>query len=44
MKIDYLTFDLGRTKCFQYPIHHVTYTAAKVDVSTTNGLGGDAFT
>ena len=27
-----------------YPIHHVTYTAAKVEVATANGSGGDAFT
>ena len=42
MKIDYLTFDLGRTKCC--PVHHVSYTAVKVEVATANGLGGDAFT
>ena len=28
----------------QYPLHHVTYSGAKIEVATSNGLGGDAFT
>ena len=28
----------------QYPRHHVTYSATKFEVSTSKGLGGDAFT
>ena len=28
----------------QYPLHHVTYVAAKFEVATSNSLGGDAFT
>ena len=28
----------------QYPLHHVTYSATKFKVSTSKGLGGDAFT
>ena len=28
----------------QYPLHHVTYTTAKLEVATSNGLGGYAFT
>ena len=47
MKIDHLTVDLGRTKCcpvYYTNVHHVTYTAAKVEVATANGLGEDAFT
>ena len=46
-----LTFGLGAkvTQPFaQYPLHHVTYTAAKFEVVTYdvtyNDLGGDAFT
>ena len=27
----------------QYPLQHVNYTAAKFEVATSNGLGGDAF-
>ena len=27
-----------------YPLHHVTYAAAIVEVATSSGLGGDAFT
>ena len=27
----------------QYPLHHGTYLAAKFEVATPNGLGGDAF-
>ena len=28
----------------QYPLHHVAYAPAKFEVSTSNSLGGDAFT
>ena len=28
----------------KYPIHLVTYSAAKVEVATANDSGGDAFT
>ena len=28
----------------QYPLHHVTYSAAKFEVATSNGLGEDTFT
>ena len=28
----------------QYPLHHVTYSAAKFEVATSNRLVGDAFT
>ena len=28
----------------QYPLHHVTYSAKKIEVTTSNGLGGDTFT
>ena len=28
----------------QYPLHYVTYSATKFEVSTSNGLGGDTFT
>ena len=38
-KVQYLTFDLD-----QYPLHHVTYSATKFEVVTSNGLGGDTFT
>ena len=34
MKIGYLTFDLGRTKCCP-----VSYSAAKIEVATANGSG-----
>ena len=27
-----------------YPLHHKTYTPAKFECATSNGLGGDAFT
>ena len=40
-------FDLGvkfRQNVTQYPLHHVTYSGAKFEVATSNGLGGDAFT
>ena len=28
----------------QYPLHHVTYSATKFEVATSNGLEGDTFT
>ena len=28
----------------KYPLHHVTYSDTKFVVSTSDGLGGDAFT
>ena len=28
----------------QYPLHHVTYSATKFEVATSNGLRGDTFT
>ena len=28
----------------QYPLHHVTYAAAKFEAATSKGLKGDAFT
>ena len=28
----------------KYPLHHVTYSDTKFEVSTSDGLGGDAFT
>ena len=28
----------------QYPLHHVTYTATKFEIATSNGIGGDTFT
>ena len=28
----------------QYPLHYVTYAAAKFKVATSNSLGGDTFT
>ena len=45
--IQYLTFDLGVKVTWnvaQYPLHHVTYSATKFKVATSNGLGGDTFT
>ena len=29
---------------FQYPLHHVTNAPVKLEVNTSNGQGGDAFT
>ena len=46
-KIQYLTFDLGvkvTQNVAQYPLHHVTYSATKFGVATSNRLGGDTFT
>ena len=43
----YLTFDLGfkvTQNIAQYPLHHVTYTPAKFEVATSNGLGEDKMT
>ena len=44
-EIQYLTLTLAKVTCdvAQYPLHHVTYAAAKFEVATSNGLGGDAF-
>ena len=41
-----MTFDLGvkvMQNVAQYPLHHVTYAAAKFEVAVSNSLG-DAFT
>ena len=48
-KIQYLTFDLDlRIKVTQnvaqFSLHHVTCSATKFEVATSNGLGGDTFT
>ena len=46
-EIHYLTFDLDlgvACNIAQHPPDHVTYTPAKFQVATSNGLGGDAFT
>ena len=48
-KIHYLTFglDLGVNvtgNVTQFPLHYVTYAAAKFEVATSNSVGGDAFT
>ena len=48
-KIQYLTFDLDlgvkvTQNVAQYPLHHVTYSATKFEVATSNRLGGDTFT
>ena len=46
-KIQYLTFDLEAKvtqNVAQYPLHRVTYAAAKFEVATSNGLGGNVFT
>ena len=40
-------FDLGvkvTQKVAQYPLHHVTYSATKFEVATSNSLGGDTYT
>ena len=49
MKFQYLTFDLDlgvkvTQNVAQYPLHHVTYSATKFEVATSNRLGGDTFT
>ena len=48
-KIHHLTIDLDlgikvTVNVYQYPLHHVTYVAIKVEVATTNGSGGDTIT
>ena len=48
-KIHYSTFDLDlgvkvTQNVAQYPLHHVTYSPAKFEVATSNGLEGDPFT
>ena len=48
-KIHNLTFDLDLgvkviQNVAQYPLHHVTYSATKFEVTTSNGSGGDTFT
>ena len=40
-KNQYLTFDQNVA---QYPLHDVTYSATKIEVATSNRLGGDTFT
>ena len=42
----FLTLTLAKviSDVTQYPLHHVTYAAAKFEVATFNGLGEDAFT
>ena len=45
-KIHYLTFDLDLGVKFTQNVaqYHVTYSATKFEVATSNGLGGDTFT
>ena len=43
-KKKYLTFDLVTRNVAQYPLHHVTYSAGKLEVATSKGLGGNTFT
>ena len=48
-KIHHLTFDLYfgvkvTLNVAQFPLHHVTYSASKFAVATSNALGGDTFT
>ena len=46
-KIQYMNLDLGvkvTRNVAQYPLHHVTYSATKFEVATSNGLGEDTFT
>ena len=46
-EIHYLTFDLGimiTWNVAKYPLHHLTYAAAKFEAATSNDLGGDAYT
>ena len=39
------SFDLDlKRNVAQYPLHHVTYSATKFEVATSNGLGGDTVT
>ena len=47
MKLHYLTLKIGvkvTQDVAKYPLHHVTYSDTKFEVSTSDGLGGDAFT
>ena len=37
-------FDMVTQYVAQFPLHHVTYSATKFEVATSNGLGGDTFT
>ena len=44
-----MTFDLDlwvkvTQNIAQYPLHHVTYSATKFEVTTSSGLEGDIFT
>ena len=44
-KIHYMTLTLELHKMLpQYPPHHMTNASAKVEVATSNSLGGYAFT
>ena len=48
-EIQYLTFDLDlgvkvTQNVAQYPLHHVTYSAIKFEVTMSNRLGGDTIT
>ena len=48
-KIQYLTFDVDlgvkvTQNVARYPLHHVTYSATKFEVATSNGLGAKTFT
>ena len=48
-EIHYLTFDLHlrvnvTLNVAWYPLHHVTYSAKKLQVAKSNELGGDIFT
>ena len=43
-KIHYLTLTLGLRSHKMLPLHHVTYSDTKFEVSTSDGLGGDALT
>ena len=47
MKMHYLTLTLGikvTQDVAKYPLCYVTYSDTKFEVSTSDGLGGDAFT
>ena len=48
-KIQYLSFDLDlgvkvTQNVAQFPLHHVTYSATKFEVATSNSVGGDTIT
>ena len=34
----------GHANSFQYPLQYVTYSPAKFEAATSNGLGGNTFT